>query len=187
MSQSPMRIGTRAASGTLRPASAGSRPAVHHDACVSPSVRLWSALVAAHAALDRSLERGSSGCAVVGPDALGVLLPLAEAPQHRLRLRELADRAGLTPSGLTRRVDDLVAAGLVARVTCPQDRRGTYAELTPAGLEAVPAALAHHAAVLDEEVGKRLDPASIARLRALLERLSKAAEAPGRADGRGAR
>ncbi len=175
---------------TLPPPAHEARPgaSTSHDACVSPSVRLWSALVAAHAALDRSLERGSSGCDIVGPDAFGVLLPLFEAPGHRLRLRDLAERAGLTPSGLTRRVDDLVSSGLVARVTCPQDRRGTYAQLTPAGVEALPAALVHHAAVLDAEVGRRLDPASVASLRALLERLAGPAEvSPGSAPGSDAR
>ncbi len=139
---------------------------------VPASVRLRAALVEAHAAMERALERDAAACHVLGPDAIDVLLPLAEAPARRLRLGDLAERSGLTPSGLTRRIDALVAHGLVARVGCPSDRRGTYAQLTDSGLRALPGALAHHAGVLDRAIGERLDAASVGRLTELLEALA---------------
>ncbi len=139
---------------------------------IPASIRLRAALVGAHAAMERALERDAAACHVLGPEAIDVLLPLAEAPARRLRLGDLAERSGLTPSGLTRRIDALVAGGLVVRVGCPSDRRGTYAELTDAGLRALPGALAHHAGVLDRAIGERLDSASIARLTELLEMLA---------------
>ena len=136
------------------------------------SIRLWVALVAARLTLDRAIDRDSASCPVVGPDVLSVLLPLALAPGHRLRLGDLAECTGLTPSGLTRRIDALVEDGLVARVGCAQDRRGTYAELTEGGLEAVPGALAHHAGVLDRSLAGRLDGSGLELLIALLENLA---------------
>jgi DNA-binding MarR family transcriptional regulator len=139
---------------------------------VPAPVALWSALVAVHAALNRAIERDTTACQVIGPDVLGVLLPLAEAPGRRLRLRELAERTGLTPSGLTRRLDVLVADGLVARAVCDLDRRGMYAALTPKGLVAVPGALAHHANVLERSIGERLDQAGVAQLTKLLDALA---------------
>lgn len=62
-----------------------------------------------------------------------VLATLAEAPDLRMRMSELAERTTLSPSGLTRRVDVLERAGLVERVQCPEDRRGTFAALTGEG------------------------------------------------------
>jgi DNA-binding MarR family transcriptional regulator len=64
-----------------------------------------------------------------------VFVHLSAAPDHRLRMSELAERLHLSPSGLTRRLDRLSKDGLVARERCPSDRRGTFAVLTPAGYD----------------------------------------------------
>ncbi|MCY7420093.1 MAG: MarR family transcriptional regulator, partial [Chloroflexi bacterium] len=84
-----------------------------------PFLRLWQVLATAHASLVERLDPEAGACAVLGSDAVAVLLPLAGAPDHQLRMHELADVSHLTRSGLTRRIDRLVADGLVARVTCP--------------------------------------------------------------------
>jgi len=64
-----------------------------------------------------------------------VIVQLAEAPQHRLRMSEIADRVLLSRSGLTRLVDRLAREGLVVREPCVDDARGMYAVLTEAGLD----------------------------------------------------
>ena len=48
-----------------------------------------------------------------------VLIRLARSPGQRLRMTDLAAQTILTPSGLTRAVDRLVDAGLVARRGLP--------------------------------------------------------------------
>jgi DNA-binding MarR family transcriptional regulator len=48
-------------------------------------------------------------------------------------MQDLADRVLFSRSGLTRLVDRMVAAGYVERIRCEDDRRGTYAVLTPVG------------------------------------------------------
>ena len=63
------------------------------------------------------------------------LVQLAIADDRRLRMSELADRVVLSRSGVSRLVDRLEADGLVARRACPTDARGSWAELTPAGLD----------------------------------------------------
>ncbi|MGL5835125.1 MAG: MarR family winged helix-turn-helix transcriptional regulator [Waterburya sp.] len=68
-------------------------------------------------------------------DWYDVLLTLKEAPENRLRLSELAQKVLLSRSNLTHLVDRLEKAELLYRKRCPQDRRGTYAVLTEAGLE----------------------------------------------------
>ncbi|MEV0286461.1 MarR family transcriptional regulator [Kribbella sp. NPDC050820] len=50
-----------------------------------------------------------------------------------LRPSELANQLGIVPRSATTVVDDLEAAGLVARRPDPADRRATLVALTPAG------------------------------------------------------
>jgi DNA-binding MarR family transcriptional regulator len=64
-----------------------------------------------------------------------VLRALDEADEHGLRPRDLGFAVALTPSGLTRLLDRMVAAGMVERTVCPSDRRGFTVTLTDAGGE----------------------------------------------------
>jgi DNA-binding MarR family transcriptional regulator len=139
----------------------------------SASLALWQALAAAHAVMTERLDPEVGTCAVLGSDSVAVLLPLAEAPDHQLRMHELADRSHLTRSGLTRRVDRLVADGLVMRVVCPSDRRGAYAQVTPAGLAELDDALPHHIESLERSISGALDPSEVVTLTRLLQRLGE--------------
>jgi len=69
---------------------------------------------------------------------------LAEAPERRLRMAEIANQVLLSRSGLTRLVDRLVQLGYVTRCAAENDGRGAYAELTDAGLEKFQAAQRTH-------------------------------------------
>jgi DNA-binding MarR family transcriptional regulator len=64
-----------------------------------------------------------------------VLLYLADSPDGRLRMSELADSVLLSRSGLTRLVDRLERDGLLQRSRCEQDQRGWFAEITEEGRE----------------------------------------------------
>lgn len=100
----------------------------------------------AHARLVAQLDAellASSGISL--PD-YEVLVHLSEADSQRLRMSELALRLEISPSGLTRRLDGLVASGMVERVQCPEDRRGTFAVLTELGAERLEAAAPAHVA-----------------------------------------
>lgn len=139
----------------------------------SPALRLWQAVEAAHARLTDSLD-GDGACALLGSDTVAVLLPLLDAPDHRLRMNDLAERSHLTPSGLTRRIDRLEADELVARQSCPGDRRGAFATLTPKGFAELALALPHHAATLAELVSPRMGDDEMIHLAESLERLASA-------------
>jgi DNA-binding MarR family transcriptional regulator len=96
-------------------------------------VGVWRTFLRSHAVVLAQLESELVGLAL--PLAwYDVLLQLAEAPQRRLRMADLAARVLLSRSGLTRCVDRLQAAGLVRREPSETDKRGTYTVLTPAGL-----------------------------------------------------
>ncbi|HZK50049.1 MAG TPA: MarR family transcriptional regulator [Actinomycetota bacterium] len=62
-----------------------------------------------------------------------VLVQLFSAPDQRLRMNQLASRILLSKSGLTRLIDRMEAEGLVERASSPNDRRGSFAVLTPRG------------------------------------------------------
>ena len=64
-----------------------------------------------------------------------VLATVAEAPEQRMKMGELAEALVITRGGLTKLVDRLVKAGLLERTFCETDRRVSYATLLPAGAE----------------------------------------------------
>jgi DNA-binding MarR family transcriptional regulator len=109
-------------------------------------VAVWRAFLRTHSAVLRQLERDLVAATGMPLGWYDVLLQLAEAPERRLRMAELADRVLLSRSGLTRLVDRLQAEGLVTREPFPGDARGWYTVLTAAGLarmrEAAPVHLA---------------------------------------------
>jgi DNA-binding MarR family transcriptional regulator len=62
-----------------------------------------------------------------------VLLFLADSPDGRMRMSELADSVLLSRSGLTRLVDRLERDGLLEREQCEEDARGYFAAITDRG------------------------------------------------------
>lgn len=94
----------------------------------------WIALLFSNAGLNKAVDTRMAEAGVVALDVYDVLLNLEEAPEHRLKMSQLAERVLLTKSGLTRVVDRLEKLGLVERHACPADRRAVYAGITPKGL-----------------------------------------------------
>jgi DNA-binding MarR family transcriptional regulator len=105
------------------------------------------------AAIDERLER-EHGLTL---SSYEVLLLLSQASDHSLRMGNLADLLLLSRSGLTRLVDRLAGRDLVERHSCPDDRRGTYARLTEAGLEKFKQARPVNLAGIREQFVSRLD------------------------------
>jgi DNA-binding MarR family transcriptional regulator len=100
-----------------------------------------------------------------------LLLRLARSPGRHLRMSDLAAQTSLTPSGLTRAVDRLEAAGLVERAPCPSDRRGSYAALTADGLERIRSAVGPHLDHVEEHLTSVLTAEEQAQLIALLRKV----------------
>jgi DNA-binding MarR family transcriptional regulator len=93
----------------------------------------WVSLLQAHASLMRRLESDlerETGLALADFD---VLAQLARAGGG-LRMTELAARALISRSGMTRRVARLVDEGLVRRADADTDGRGVVVALTDAGV-----------------------------------------------------
>ena len=117
--------------------------------------------------------------------AYDVLVQLVEAPGHRLRMTELADRVLLSRSGLTRLVDRLERDGLVCRATTPQDARGVLAVLTDAGYARLREASRTHLRGIREHVVTPLTEQELRDLRRVMDRLADGDGVSDRADSVG--
>jgi DNA-binding MarR family transcriptional regulator len=108
----------------------------------------WRGMLEAHARVTQKLDAQMHAEHGLSVSAYEVLMFLLDAPQHRLRMSEIAARVLLSRSGCTRLVDRLVDLGYVVRCADTTDGRGLYAELTEAGVEKTQAArVTHHAGV----------------------------------------
>jgi DNA-binding MarR family transcriptional regulator len=96
----------------------------------------WVGFLRAHASILRELDRELRESHGLPLASYEVLLLLADAPERRLRMSQLAERALTSRSGMTRLVERLERDGLVERVRCEEDQRGYYAVLTGAGARA---------------------------------------------------
>lgn len=138
-------------------------------------VGVWRSFLAAHATVLGRLEKelADAGMPIAWYD---VLLQLVEAPGHRLRMAELADRVLLSRSGLTRLIDRLQGEGFVRREPAPDDARGLYTVLTRAGFEALRAAAPVHLAGVRDHWLRHFTDDELRALGGLLARIAPGAE-----------
>src|SRR2546427_9603752 len=93
----------------------------------------WRSMLRAHATLMRQLEMDLERETDLALADFDVLAQLALAGGE-LRMTELAARALISRSGMTRRVARLVDEGLVRRANVDADARGVVVALTDAGV-----------------------------------------------------
>ena len=95
-------------------------------------MKAWRGFVTTAAELHRVIESDLEQFGIDGGD-YQLLAMLSEAPEHRMQLCELAEILRLSRSGLTRRMEGVVKAKFVERVSDWSDRRTAYAHLTDKG------------------------------------------------------
>src|SRR5580704_10056810 len=117
--------------------------------------------------LGRELE-ASVGIPLVWFD---VLIHVGAAPEGRLTMSKLSVDVALTTGGVTRLVDRMAEAGLVARENCPNDRRSIHVVLTPAGHEVLGRAIAAHIDGIERHLMEPLSDGDRAALRKVLTKL----------------
>jgi DNA-binding MarR family transcriptional regulator len=100
-----------------------------------------------------------------------VLMHLSEAPDHQLRMTELATRTALSASRITRIVDDLARAGLVVKTRCNDDGRGNLTRITETGLARRFAAHAPHLRRVRSRFLEGLPPRDVPVAAAVLARM----------------
>jgi len=131
----------------------------------------WRSLLRAHATLMRQLDTDlekKTGLALADFDVLGQLA----AAGGELRMTDLAARALISRSGMTRRVARLVDEGLVRRAETDADARGVVVVLTDAGVARLTEAAPVHLRGVSELFVAKLDEQELAVLKNALDKVT---------------
>jgi DNA-binding MarR family transcriptional regulator len=131
----------------------------------------WSSLLRAHATLMRRLETDLERATGLPLADFDVLAQLADAGGE-LRMTELANRALISRSGMTRRVGRLVEEGLVRRGNVDADARGVVVSLTGAGVARLTETAPVHLRGVSELFVAHLDDQELAVLKSALDKVT---------------
>jgi DNA-binding MarR family transcriptional regulator len=135
----------------------------------------WRGLLRVHAGMTKALDAELMREHRLPLSSYEVLLFLADSPEGRLRMSELADEVLLSRSGLTRLVDRMERQGLLRRTPCEQDQRGWFAEITDNGRALFERARRTHLDGVRERFLSHLAPDEQRTLAALWEKVSPGA------------
>ena len=132
----------------------------------------WQTLLNAHAALVREIEDALSSAGLPPFAWYDVLWPL-HRERRPMRMGELSGSVvSIGRTGLTRLVDRLEAAGMIARETAPGDRRGVQVRITKEGTRLLRRMWPVYARVLRERFAAALDTDAALGLAATLAQLT---------------
>lgn len=131
----------------------------------------WQSLLQAHATLIRQLETDlerETGLALADFDVLAQLA----AAGGELRMTDLAAKALISRSGMTRRVARLVDEGLVRRAGAGQDARAVVVGLTDSGVARLAETAPVHARGISKLFVEQLDDDELAALEHALDKVT---------------
>jgi len=134
-------------------------------------LKAWEALLRSHATLLRQLDKDLEKETGLPLADFDVLAQLAVAGGE-LRMTELADRALISRSGMTRRVARMVEEGMVRRANVAADARGVVVALTEAGVARLAETAPVHARGIADLFVARLDDQELAAVENALEKVT---------------
>lgn len=135
------------------------------------AVELWEGLSRVHGCMTAALEADMLPQAGIPLGWYEVLSHLGRAPGQMLRFQDLAREAGITDSGASRRLEQMIKAGLIDRQTCPSDRRGVNAHLTKKGKAAYERAHVVFLRSVERNIASHLQPDEAEAMHLALSRL----------------
>ena len=98
-----------------------------------PRQKAWARFFVAQALLVERIEAAFAAADLPSLDWYDLLWTVESAEHGRLRMADLADKAVVSRSNVTRLVDRQEKAGLVVRMSCPRDGRSTFCVITDKG------------------------------------------------------
>ena len=128
----------------------------------------WRATVHLSQMLLRQLDRDLTAYGLSGHD-YEILVELSEAPEHHMRMTDLADATSQSRSRLSHQITRMEKRGLVRRDDCEGDKRGTFAVLTRAGFEAIERVAPHHVEQVRRHYIDRLTPRQLEEIRSAFQ------------------
>jgi DNA-binding MarR family transcriptional regulator len=120
-------------------------------------LQLMGLIVRTHRRLTETLGRELEESAGIPLVFFDVLINVGAAPEGYLTMSRLSTDVALTTGGVTRLVDRMVDAGLVAREHCPKDRRSIHVVLTPEGHAVLGRAVESHIDGIDRHLVAHLE------------------------------
>jgi DNA-binding MarR family transcriptional regulator len=133
----------------------------------------WYSTVRAHAQMMDLVERELLESTGMSMSWYDVMVNLYLAPQYSMRMSDLADSVVTSRSWLTRRVDQLVVAGLVERLTSDDDGRGVTARLTRQGRKVFVKMERVHASSVDRHFSAYVNGAEASNISAAMQRVTE--------------
>jgi len=140
----------------------------------------WKGLLRVHASLMKALDAELESSHRLPLTSYEVLIQLADAPERKMRMCDLADSVLLSRSGMSRLVDRLERDGLLKRAACANDARGSFACITPAGLELLEQARPTHHEGIRRRFLEHFDERELEQLGAYWARVLAAQASSGR-------
>lgn len=120
-----------------------SRTTGARSAIDDPLLTTFGRLIEASGRSERWMARELQAQCALPHTWFEVLLRLARSQEGQLTMSDLATQTTLTSGGITKLIDRMDAAGFVARVPCPQDRRVVFARVTDGGRAKLDEAVLH--------------------------------------------
>ncbi len=140
------------------------------DDAVEIRAQGWRRLAALHGLIEQDLERALTDGHQLSVVEFTVLDALSLQDGWHMRMQQLARAAALSSSATTRLVTRLEERGLLQRCICPDDRRGIYTELTPAGSRLLAKARPTHDRTLHDTLERAAEQSELAPLVTALDR-----------------
>jgi DNA-binding MarR family transcriptional regulator len=169
------------AKGQAAAESAARTPAEIASACPTasplngPGGEAWFGLLHAHAAVVRKVDAELAANQRISLSAFELLMRLSIADEGLLSVTELARQVVISPSRVSRVVDELGRGGYVERRACNTDARISYVAISETGRDL----LADASSTFDEAIARHfLEPLSdedVAQLGAIWDKLLAAA------------
>jgi DNA-binding MarR family transcriptional regulator len=130
--------------------------------------RAWRAYLAGSRLLAHHLERELQRFGLSMSD-YEIMVHLSESADRRLRMSSLAKATLLEKSRLSHPIPRIERDGLVARESCPGDRRGQFAVLTEQGWETIQRVAPFHVAEVRDRLFDLLTPEQVEALTEIFE------------------
>ncbi|MGV0810919.1 MarR family transcriptional regulator [Mycolicibacterium boenickei] len=135
--------------------------------------RAWRPYIEASLRLETTLDerlRQATGLTLID---YHLLMLLSNAPQHRLRMSELADKMVFSRSRITYQITSMAKRGLVVREPVPEDGRGYRAVLTATGVDTLRRAAPLHSESVRELFLDHIRPDELSCIEQVFTRLDE--------------
>jgi len=126
--------------------------------------RAWRTFIELHQKLTARLSRDLQAHSKLSGSDYEILVALTDTPDGRQRMQDLAKTVDWEQSRLSHHIARMIKRGLLSRQECPQDGRGAFVVLTPAGRHIIEAAAPKHVATVRRLVIDAVTPEDLAAL-----------------------